>query len=790
MRCLTGSEIDRYVSGTMEEVVSEGVTKHLLACPKCRLAVSEARGNQGGVNTDQRTLDMEPEPPPQERGLVRIECEACGARYGIPSDRIKGRVIKIRCKKCNDLIRVVNKDVKTEPLARRGEGKVWFTVVRRKRIGPFSEQEIRQQVEEGTIKLRTYTWRQGYEKWERLAKIPEFVDLADGRATNQHHMELFDEPTRQAPAGVVASLMAESEPTADSAVQTAYRPALAPSDSNVRTAYRPAGDDSEEGLQTAYLPADGAADSAVQTAYRPAQDVSESKQVTSYLPGDDLDDTDPGQAPADDGLTAIHYKESDPLAGLEAEEPDDELAAIFDAQPEREQVTEDHHRGGVVPDRDPYVYPDDSAMEQHPEQQPRPEPELEQPEPPEAWDRAMRGQRREESVLFSLKHLQNLADVKPEQRAQIRADHESPSLREDNSALFDIKPLVAAGAAAAPLVMTPPPREGRRIGLGMVFLVGLLGIMVGAALVLALVLAAQPQLLALVLDGKQASHAATDTTEESDEPGTSEKQASAGVTPETEPAEKVAATPESKEDLPEASADAATVARAAGPDAGVALAPDLEVAAPSAPVKVAVRSARTPARRRVRGRRRSRPAARPAVAALPAAAPRSKPAPVKEEPDIAVVDPDKQMDPMAEADRPARPAPAPAPAKKKKADDDELDALIAAAEGSKVTPKKKKAAPPPAASAAPKGLTRSQVSRGMRMANHGASGCRRRFQQVGVVTVRATIGNAGRVTRATALGSFAGTPVGECVLASVRSSCRFPAFSGPPVTVKYPFVLR
>ena len=229
------------------------------------------------------------------------------------------------------------------------------------------------------------------------------------------------------------------------------------------------------------------------------------------------------------------------------------------------------------------------------------------------------------------------------------------------------------------------------------------------------------------------------------------------------------------------------MASAADPDAGVAQAPDIEAPAePPAPVKVAVRTAaRKPPRRRTRGRRR-RPAARK-PAARPTPAPR-KPAPVSEDPGIAVVDPDKQMDPMAADSPPARPAPA--KKKKPKASDDELDALIAAAEGKKAAPRKKKATPPPAAPAAPKGLTRGQVSRGMRMANRGVSGCRKRFQQVGVVTVRATIGNTGRVTRATTAGSFAGTPVGQCVLAMVRGSCRFPVFSGPPVTVKYPFVLR
>ena len=321
MRCLTGSEIDRYVSGTMEEVVSEEVTKHLLACTRCRLAVSEARGHQGSVNTGQKTLDIESE---KERPLVRIECDSCGARYGIPADRIKGRVIKIRCKKCNDLIRIHNKDVETEPVAGRGEGKVWFVVIRRKRIGPFANDEVRQQFEQGKITLRTYAWRQGYDQWERLGQIPEFGDLSEHRATDLHS-EPFDEPTRQAHMTPEQLEAAGKVGNADSAVRTGYRPAIGISDSNVNTAYLPADDDSQEGIHTAYRPADDA-NSQLQTAYRPVENISESQRVTHYAPGEDQEVTDPGKAPQgeDNGLTAIHYKDADPMAGLDQAEPEEE----------------------------------------------------------------------------------------------------------------------------------------------------------------------------------------------------------------------------------------------------------------------------------------------------------------------------------------------------------------------------------------------------------------------------------------------------------------------------------
>ena len=793
MRCLTGSEIDRYVSGTMEKVVSEEVTKHLLACSGCRLAVSEARGNQGGVNTAQRTLDMEPEE--EERPLVRIECDSCGARYGIPSDRIKGRVIKIRCKKCNDLIRIHNKDVQTEPMAGRGEGKVWFVVVRRKRIGPFSKQEVRQQFEQGKIKLRTYSWRQGYDQWERLGQIPEFADLTDPAATDAHQ-ELFDEPTRQAQVGLE---QLEDTGTVDSAVRTAYRPAVGISDSNVRTAYRPTDDDSEDGIQTAYRPANGDADSALQTAYRPRENVSESRRVTTYVPGEEQEVTDPGEAPDEDnGLTAIHYKDADPMAGLDGPEPDeDDLSGIFEQRPGDDQVTEDHFRQtpAAAASAD-YGQQDEGALEV------RPEPAEIKPEKPSAesgaWDRRMRGQRHDESVLFSLNHLQNLADVKPEQRAAMT----SGPIQAEDSGLFDIKPLAAA--AAAPLVLAPAPSGGRRIGLGTVFLVGLLGMLVGAAVVVAVLVAARPQLLALVLgDG---SVTVSTSNKRADDPVRGSGEAAAGeAAPGKVAAKKVDSTKKAPEPVATAvTPDAAPLASAATktPDAGAAARSDLEAVA-VAPDEPEPKAARSPGNKRKHRRRRRRRRKRgkrkepPVVAALPEAAPR-EPAPAREDPGggIAVVDPDTQVNPLGEAPaKKKRAAPAAPPTRSKKSKgsgDAELEELISAAEKGKVVPTKKGpvARPPPRAPAAPKKLTRTQVSRGMRRANPAMTVCKRRFQKVGVVRVRATISNDGKIGRATVKGSFAGTPVGECVLAAVRANCRFPSYSGQPVTVTYPFLLR
>jgi hypothetical protein len=60
-----------------------------------------------------------------------------------------------------------------------------------------------------------------------------------------------------------------------------------------------------------------------------------------------------------------------------------------------------------------------------------------------------------------------------------------------------------------------------------------------------------------------------------------------------------------------------------------------------------------------------------------------------------------------------------------------------------------------------------------------------------VVTVALLIdGRTGRVGAGRVLSIFAGTAVGVCALAAVREDARFPTFSGPPLKLTWPILLR
>ena len=54
---------------------------------------------------------------------------------------------------------------------------MWSLVIGQKEVGPLSDSEVYQHFQSGDIDDRTWAWREGYDSWDRLGRIPEFWDL-------------------------------------------------------------------------------------------------------------------------------------------------------------------------------------------------------------------------------------------------------------------------------------------------------------------------------------------------------------------------------------------------------------------------------------------------------------------------------------------------------------------------------------------------------------------------------------------------------------------------------------
>src|SRR5438552_2168851 len=137
---------------------------------------------------------------------MKIICDSCGTKYSISDDKVRGKVFKIRCKKCSHIIVVRGGEGAAAESAPSSEGgfpadepalapraaaaplgtgeAVWHLVVDREQIGPLTREEVQAKFRAGEVDLETYAWREGFADWLRLGSIEDFRDLAgDGAAT-------------------------------------------------------------------------------------------------------------------------------------------------------------------------------------------------------------------------------------------------------------------------------------------------------------------------------------------------------------------------------------------------------------------------------------------------------------------------------------------------------------------------------------------------------------------------------------------------------------------------------
>ena len=111
---------------------------------------------------------------------MKIVCDSCATKYSISDDKVRGKVFKIRCKKCSHIIvvRGTNDAAAAPAAAAASEGGGWHLVVEGEQVGPLPEAEIRARLGRGEINGETYIWKEGLADWLKLSTVPEFADAA------------------------------------------------------------------------------------------------------------------------------------------------------------------------------------------------------------------------------------------------------------------------------------------------------------------------------------------------------------------------------------------------------------------------------------------------------------------------------------------------------------------------------------------------------------------------------------------------------------------------------------
>ena len=125
---------------------------------------------------------------------MRIVCENCSKKYVISDDKVRGKLFKIRCKKCSHVIvvhgtqdlagnvdqvdtKVYNFDPDQPAPEQQTAAIEWFFVKDGEQAGPAGAHEIETYIATGQITDDTYLWREGMGDWLRYRDVPEFMRL-------------------------------------------------------------------------------------------------------------------------------------------------------------------------------------------------------------------------------------------------------------------------------------------------------------------------------------------------------------------------------------------------------------------------------------------------------------------------------------------------------------------------------------------------------------------------------------------------------------------------------------
>lgn len=116
---------------------------------------------------------------------MKFYCDKCQAKYSIADEKVRGKVLKVRCKKCSHVITV------REPRAPVGAGPrqpqqqttpqslPWYYALNGQTFGPYEKQALMRMFESGEIGDACYIWNETFVEWLPARRVPEFVPALD-----------------------------------------------------------------------------------------------------------------------------------------------------------------------------------------------------------------------------------------------------------------------------------------------------------------------------------------------------------------------------------------------------------------------------------------------------------------------------------------------------------------------------------------------------------------------------------------------------------------------------------
>ncbi len=113
---------------------------------------------------------------------MKFYCDKCQAKYSIADEKVRGKVLKVRCKKCANIITVrePKAPVAGAPGASPAPSELpWYYALNGQTFGPYQKQDLMRMFESGELSDACYIWNESFVEWLPVRNVPEFVPALD-----------------------------------------------------------------------------------------------------------------------------------------------------------------------------------------------------------------------------------------------------------------------------------------------------------------------------------------------------------------------------------------------------------------------------------------------------------------------------------------------------------------------------------------------------------------------------------------------------------------------------------
>lgn len=123
---------------------------------------------------------------------MKFYCDVCNTKYSIADEKVSGKVLKVRCKNCSNIITVREaqtpveasgssvRDVPKPPQKASSPPQLpasnWYYSINGQSSGPFELEKLQKRFRSGELGDECYVWHEKLVEWKPVASAPGFAD--------------------------------------------------------------------------------------------------------------------------------------------------------------------------------------------------------------------------------------------------------------------------------------------------------------------------------------------------------------------------------------------------------------------------------------------------------------------------------------------------------------------------------------------------------------------------------------------------------------------------------------